>query len=209
MDKDQKDEIKIKPKKKIIKLKVKENNEIYVKSLFNKEITISITNIGKNIKETLERIISLEIEGKCILQGFVKPGSVKVQNYSSGIILTDKILFNVTIECYVCNPVEGMIINCIADNITKAGIRAVISKENSPLLIFVARDHNYMSSYFNSINENDNIKIKVIGQRFELNDKYISIIASLVEEVDVAIPILQKTNKKKLPKLILEDKPGE
>lgn len=209
MDKDQKDEIKIKPKKKILKLKVKENNEIYCKSLFNREITISITNIGKNIKETLERIISLDIEGKCILQGFVKPGSVKVQNYSSGIILTDKILFNVTIECYVCNPVEGMIINCIADNITKAGIRAVISKENSPLLIFVARDHNYMSSYFNSINENDNIKIKVIGQRFELNDKYISIIASLVEDVDVAIPVLQKTNKKKLPKLILQDKPGE
>lgn len=197
MDKDQKDEIKIKPKKKIIKLKVKENNEIYVKSLFNKEITISITNIGKNIKETLERIISLEIEGKCILQGFVKPGSVKVQNYSSGIILTDKILFNVTIECYVCNPVEGMIINCIADNITKAGIRAVISKENSPLLIFVARDHNYMSSYFNSINENDNIKIKVIGQRFELNDSYISIIAEIVD-----VKKKKLTEKKKL---IIED----
>ena len=197
--------MKIKPKKKLQKLKVKEDNELYSKALFSKEVCVSITNIGRNIKETLERIISSEIDSKCIVQGYVKPGSVRVQNYSTGLILTDKIVFNVVIECYICNPVEGMIINCFAENITKAGIRALISKENSPLLIFVARDHNYMSSYFNSVKENDNIKVKVIGQRYELNDKYISIIGSLVEETEnILNPTIAKT-KKKLPKLILEN----
>jgi len=201
----EKTEMKIKPKKKLQKLKVKEDNELYSKALFSKEVCVSITNIGRNIKETLERIISSEIDSKCIVQGYVKPGSVRVQNYSTGLILTDKIVFNVVIECYICNPVEGMIINCFAENITKAGIRALISKENSPLLIFVARDHNYMSSYFNSVKENDNIKVKVIGQRYELNDKYISIIGSLVEETEnILNPTIAKT-KKKLPKLILEN----
>ena len=152
-------ETKIRPKKKITKLKVKESNEIYSKSLFSREVCVSISNIGKNMKETLERIIASEVEGKCIIQGYVKPASVKVQNYSSGLVMTDKVIFNVVLECYVCIPVEGMIINCFAENITKAGIRALITKENSPLLIFVARDHNYMSSYFNSVKENDNIKI--------------------------------------------------
>jgi DNA-directed RNA polymerase subunit E'/Rpb7 len=200
-------EIKSKPKKKISKLKIKESNEIYIKSLFSRDICISITNIGINMKETLERIIANDIEGKCIIQGYVKPGSIKVQNYSSGLILSDKIVFTVIIECYICNPVEGMIINCFAQNITKAGIRAMISNDNSPLLIFIARDHNYMSSYFNSIKENDNIKIKVIGQRYELNDKYISVIANLVEEDK---SILQLQNKvKKQPKLILKDEKDE
>ena len=101
-----------------------------------------------------------------------------------------------------------MIINCFAENITKAGIRALITKENSPLLIFVARDHNYMSSYFNSVKENDNIKVKVIGQRFELNDKYISIIASLVEDHENILQLQPKT-KKKLPKLIFKDEKEE
>ena len=201
-------ETKIRPKKKITKLKVKESNEIYSKSLFSREVCVSITNIGKNMKETLERIIASEVEGKCIIQGYVKPGSVKVQNYSSGLVMTDKVIFNVVLECYVCNPVEGMIINCFAENITKAGIRALITKENSPLLIFVARDHNYMSSYFNSVKENDNIKVKVIGQRFELNDKYISIIASLVEEHENILQ-LQTKPKKKLQKLILKDEKEE
>jgi len=201
-------ETKIRPKKKITKLKVKESNEIYSKSLFSREVCVSITNIGKNMKETLERIIASEVEGKCIIQGYVKPASVKVQNYSSGLVMTDKVIFNVVLECYVCIPVEGMIINCFAENITKAGIRALITKENSPLLIFVARDHNYMSSYFNSVKENDNIKIKVIGQRYELNDKYISIIASLVEEHENILQ-LQTKPKKKLQKLILKDEKEE
>ena len=201
----EKKELKIKPKKKVLKPKIKDDNELYSKTLFSREVCVSITNIGRNMKETLERIISSDIEGKCIVQGYVKPGSIKVQNYSSGLILTDKVVFNVVIECYICNPVEGMIINCFAENITKAGIRALISKENNPLLIFVARDHNYMSSHFNSVKEGDNIKIKVIGQRYELNDKYISIIASLVEEHEDILSMVGKT-KKKLPKLVLENK---
>lgn len=201
-------ESKIRPKKKITKLKVKESNEIYSKSLFSKDVCISITNVGKNMKETLERVIASEVEGKCIIQGYVKPGSVKVQNYSSGIVMSDKIIFHVVLECYICNPVEGMTLQCFAENITKAGIRGLITKENSPLLIFVARDHNYMSAYFNSIKENDNIKVKVIGQRFELNDKYISIIASLIEDHE-SILDLQTKAKKKLPKLILKDEKEE
>jgi CTP synthase (UTP-ammonia lyase) len=65
-----------------------------------------------------------------------------------------------------------------------------------------------MSSYFNSVKENDNIKVKVIGQRFELNDKYISIIASLVEDHENILQLQPKT-KKKLPKLIFKDEKEE
>ena len=70
-------------------------------------------------------------------------------------------------------------------------------KLNQVLEVFVARDHHYKSTYFNSIKEGEKIRIRVIGQRYELNDKYISIIAELVEPKQV------KTLKK--PRLILED----
>ena len=73
-----------------------------------------------------------------------------------------------------------MSIECIVKNITKAGIRAELEGfENSPLVIFVARDHHYSVKDFSSINEDDRIHIKVVGQRFELNDKYVSVIAEL------------------------------
>ena len=72
-----------------------------------------------------------------------------------------------------------MIISCIAKNITKAGIRAKIDDKFNPLIIFIARDHNYRSNKFSEIKENDEIKVRVLGQRFELNDEHISVIAEL------------------------------
>ena len=190
--------IKIKQKK--IK-EVDSINNIYIKSLLTREVCVKVFNIGTNINDTLERIISSEIEGKCTIEGYIKPNSVKIQSYSSGLIVSDNIVFVIVIECQICCPVEGMTIRCTAQNITKAGIRAQISKENNPVLIFVARDHNFMSSYFNSIQENQEITVKVIGQRFELNDTYFSIIGELIEQTASIIP----KPRKKLPKLILND----
>ena len=59
-----------------------------------------------------------------------------------------------------------------------------------------------MTPYFSTITEDQDIKVRVIGQRFELNDKAISIIAELIEPPEV------KQAKRK-PKLILtnEDAP--
>ena len=90
------------------------------------------------------------------------------------------LVFEIVIELLICRPVEGMRFKCIAKNITKAGIRAETNATNSPVVIFIARDHYYQNKYFNSIKENDKIMIRVIGIRYELNDTYISIIADLV-----------------------------
>ena len=159
----------------------KKNIEIYSLAILTKKIHIPITMVGKNIKETLNQIISYEIEGKCISEGYIKPNSINILTYSNGVIEGSNINFEIVIECLVCNPVEGMHIACIVKNITKAGIRAQLSEENNPLIIFIARDHNYMSKNFSSVEENQEIKIRVIGQRFELNDTYISVIGELLE----------------------------
>ena len=74
-----------------------------------------------------------------------------------------------------------MVIQCVTRNVTKAGIRAESVISPSPVVVFVTRDHNYDSEYFSTISEGDNINIKVIGQRFELYDNHISIVAQLVE----------------------------
>jgi len=154
---------------------------IYSTALITRSIPVNIINVGNNIKQTLEKVISLQIEGKCVVDGFVKPNSTKILTYSSGLVNGPDIIFEVTFECLVCSPVEGMHIKCVAKNITKAGIRAETNETPSPVVIFIARDHHYSLPYFASIKENDEIKVAVIGQRFELNDKYISIIAKLIE----------------------------
>ena len=164
----------------------KENKvqSIYSRCLITRKILLPITSIGKNLLETIEKNITSQFEGKCVVEGYIKPESSKIITYSSGLIdRGNNIAFEVVFECEVCFPVEGMIIACTAKNITKAGIRAESATTvPSPILVFIAKDHHYNVSHFANVKEGDNINIRVIGQRFELNDKYISIIGELIKE---------------------------
>ena len=170
---------------------------IYHRSMLTQTIEVPFINIGKNIKQTLEKIITSNNEGKCISEGFIKPDSIKLFTYSSGEIQAEFVKYTVVFECDVCLPVEGMLIKCVAKNITKAGIRAEIDDDISPVVIFIARDHHYENAYFSSIEVGNEIIAKVIGQRYELNDMYISVIAEIMEP--------KKTErKKKAPYLILK-----
>lgn len=157
---------------------------VYSRCLLTRKFALPITAIGKNLKENIEENIRVNFEGKCVVEGFIKPGSAQIVTYSSGTIERGNcIMFETVFECDVCFPVEGMIIPCLAKNITKAGIRCESANEvPSPIIVFIAKDHHYSSAQFNEIKEGDNLNVKVIGQRFELNDKYISIIGELVRE---------------------------
>jgi DNA-directed RNA polymerase subunit E'/Rpb7 len=154
---------------------------IYNSSLISRKIYIPYTNLSNNISKTLEEIVKQKFEGKCCKEGFIKPNSCKIVNYSSGILREDKIIFDVVINCHICLPTEGMVIYCNVKNITKAGIKAEIDESPSPLIIFISRDHHYNIDYFSKVKEDEKILVKIIGQRFELNDNYISIIAELLE----------------------------
>ena len=169
---------------------------IYNNVLITQRVPLSIVYIGDNIKQTLEKKIAYDIEGKCIVEGYVKPGSCAVLSYSSGELNGSDVVFVVIVECLVCCPVEGMIISCVVKNITdSAGIKATTGDSPSPVVIYIARDHHFKNIEFSKLNVGDNILVRVIGQRFELNDEYISIIAELVENKPVRY---KKATQKKL-----------
>jgi len=155
---------------------------VYIKSLLTLKITLFINEIGKNIKQNLEKKIISQIEGKCIVEGFVQPNSVKIISYSSGNVISDLIEFHVVYECMISHPVEGMLIEAECKTITKAGIHAQVVDEdgNIPITVFVAKDHHHIDQLFNSVTENAKITVKVIGIRYELNDPYICVISKLV-----------------------------
>ena len=159
---------------------------VYISSLLTQKIVISMNEVGKNIKQNLEKKITSKIEGKCIKEGFIKPNSVKVISYSSGLVNLSYIEFEVVFECMICHPVEGMLIECDVRTVTKAGIHAVVKTDDDviPVTVFVARDHNYNDAYFATIKENMKITVRVIGVRFELNDPFICVIAKLLQNRD-------------------------
>lgn len=187
----------IKQQQKFKKKEIKYDS-IYSRSLITRSISLPITSIGKNIHENIEKCIAANFEGKCVVEGFIQPGSSKIITYSSGIVRGINIQFEVVFECQICCLVEGTLLQCVAKNITKAGIKCESSTETpSPIIVFVTRDHHFSNKYFSTVEEGNNVIVRVIGIRFELNDKYISVIGELVEP--------RKEKEPVKPRLVFED----
>jgi hypothetical protein len=82
----------------------------------------------------------------------------------------------------LCCPEEGTVMQCVAKTVTQAGIRAHACIEPSPVVIYISRemhDSSAQSRMMDSIKPDDTFTMRVIGKRFELNDKHVSIIGEL------------------------------
>jgi len=185
---------------------------VYMRSVLDTKITLAITEIGKNIKQNLEVKAAGKVSNRCISEGYIKPDSVKILSYSSGMVMAENIEFHVVYECMVCLPVEGMLIECICKTVTKAGIHAQVidSEGNMPVTVFVARDHHHLDSRFDGVKEGANIVVRVIGIRFELNDSFICAIAKLADagetgKMSQGRPQPYPSQNKSRPRIVLLD----
>ena len=120
---------------------------VYVRNMISMKVFLKIREVGRNTKGNLERKIVEKTEGKCIPEGYIRPDSVRVLSYSSGVVNLENIEFQVVFECLVCNPVEGMHVECVVKTITKAGIHGEVVTEKGyvPLKVFVAVSYTHLT----------------------------------------------------------------
>ena len=163
----------------------KKNTGIYMLNILTRKVSLRFNTVGSNIQEHISNKLIMNLEGKCSKEGYIKRNSVRVLSYSAGVVQSNNIVFDVSFECLICNPCEGQKIKVIVENITKAGIKANYYKlDERPIIVFIARDHYYNDSnnIFKNVKENDEIYIKVIGSRFQLNDNSISVLAEQLKQ---------------------------
>ena len=122
-----------------------------------------------------------QMSGKCIPEGFVKPHSCNLRSHSVGTFSAGNITFQLEVGCMLCCPKEGDVINCVAKTVTQAGIRAQACAEPSPIVIYISREmQDSQSRTMDSVKPGDALVVRVIGRRFELNDKHVSIIGEWI-----------------------------
>lgn len=180
-------------KKKGGRKKSRKGGSLYIRSILTRKVVLGFNKLGSNLGEIISETLSTSLEGKCSIEGFIKHATIKLLHYTAGRVTENGCSFEVVFEADICRPVEGMKFKCVVKNVTKAGIRAESGKKPSPIIVFIARDHNYSNKYFSTIKENDTIRAQVIGIRYELNDNYISILAKLLEEKKKSKKILLST----------------
>jgi hypothetical protein len=146
-----------------------------------------------NIDEQIYNKIRTTLEGVCSRYGYIRPKSIEILKRSLGVFMkahfNGHIKYDIVCKAEMCNPVRGMIFKAIVKNKNDLGILAensiTIDGNVIPILdILIPRRSAGITSDIDldSINIGDEIFIEVLGKRYQLNDKKISIIARAVNE---------------------------
>ncbi len=163
--------------------------EIFYRTLLNDKIKIEPKYLSSDYRTSiLYNKLKSSVEGVCSRHGYIKENSVEIYKVSPGVVdligLNGYIVFDVYYYADVCNPLVGNIIKAKVINVNKFGILAEIE----PILeIVIAKNSVNILSDSNIdleiIAPGDYINVEIIGKKFELNDKKISIIGRVVSNL--------------------------
>lgn len=169
---------------------------IFVKTLLTDKVKVKPTQLGFKIEEVLLSSLQDIYEGKCTYHGYIKPGSIKIDKYSAGYVqafsLNGDIIYKVSYYAQVCNPSIGSIIRVKVINMNKYGILAEASvkvgnKDVPVLEVIIAKTMIKTENEINvdSISVGDVINVEILGKKYELQDKKISVIGRTIKTNDV------------------------
>jgi DNA-directed RNA polymerase subunit E'/Rpb7 len=138
------------------------------------------TNTSNVLDVFLEDKIRKKIGGKCMNVGYIDKNSIKVVSRSIGKMNTShfngEIYYQVQLECKVCKPVSNQVIETKIVGKNKIGILCI----SGPLQIIIPSSHHEDASFYNSLNKDDVIYVRIINYKFQLNDDNIKVIAEYV-----------------------------
>lgn len=167
--------------------------DIFLRTVLTDKVVLKPWQLSSNSKEVIQFILKNKFEGKCSYHGYIKPGSIKVHNYSMGKVidssLNGDVEYFVQYNADICNPAIGSIIPAIVTNKNVFGILAEAfinipdAKKNVSILeiIVVKTHHTEKKIDFDKVKESDLIDIEIMGKKFELNDKKISAWGKIVK----------------------------
>jgi DNA-directed RNA polymerase subunit E'/Rpb7 len=127
----------------------------------------------------IEKIVKNNVEGRCIREGYVVPGTTIVLERSMGNLNNNQfngnIIYDVKIGVKICNIPVNSVVKAPIIKINKLGLLA----ELGPLMIIVPKEIHSNKDAFKDIKIGDEIELLIIGKTFELNSKKISVYARL------------------------------
>lgn len=164
---------------------------------FKTQVQLRPNELDVRMEEHILFKLQQQYEGICSRHGFIKPGSLKVIERSLGQLVkahfNGHIRFELTVVAECCNPVEGMVVPATVKNKNQMGILAesMVSLDGVqvPVLdIIIPKRTAGISSQIplENLEVGDWIQVEVLGKRFQLNDKRISIIGRGVESAEAA-----------------------
>lgn len=154
-------------------------DKLYIRKNIQQTISVEFSKNEADMTYYFLTYARDNIEGRCKKDGYIRPKSTQIVSYTAPILKENNCIYDVTYNCEVCNPSVEEIYICKIMKLAKIGIRAMISHNNNPIVFYISREHN-QNIDFDQYKENDQIQVRIIGKRFQLNDPYIEVIAEII-----------------------------
>ena len=154
-------------------------NDIYFHTQINRRVSLNPRFLDVDFAKYIEKIVKNNVEGRCIKEGYVVPGTTIVLERSMGNINNNQfngnIIYDVKIGVKICNIPVNSVVKAPIIKMNKLGLLA----ELGPLMIIVPKEIHNNKDAFKDIKIGDEIELLIIGKTFELNSKKISVYARL------------------------------
>lgn len=147
--------------------------------------------LGRSIQESILRKLRFKFEGVCSYHGFIKPSSIQIVKCSMGTLvdysLNGDVEYTISYSAEICNPVPGMLIQATVVNSNRFGILATtfvnVDGEQLPVInSIIPKEIN--NDELDNILPGNIINIEVVGRKFEINDKRVSVVGKIVRNKD-------------------------
>lgn len=147
-----------------------------------------------NAKNELEKKLKTKIEGICSKHGYIKHNSIQIHKIAPGCIelstLAGNIIYDIYFYADICNPLLGTCLKSKITNINRFGILSEAGYiHNGELItvleIIIAKNSIHVQSEIDldSLKIGDEIRIEIIGKKFELGEKKISAIGRAIKNI--------------------------
>lgn len=197
--------------------------DVFNKILCKENIKLEPKYITKAFKNEIHTRLKLKVEGICTKHGYIKHQSVEVYKIAPGIVelisLAGHVVYSVYFYADVCNPVIGSIVNAVISNINRFGILAdagyTLSGDYIPVLeIIIAKNSVNIQSDIDLelLKIGDELRIEIIGKKFELGEKKISGIGRVVKDItknNMKKTIIEQTENEDAEEEVYDVNPNE
>ena len=167
--------------------------DIFMKVLINEKVKLEPRYLNRNYKNELIKRLNEKLAGKCTRHGYIKKNSIEIYKITPGMIemisLNGTVNYDIYFHAEVCNPMLGTMLNVKVINTNKFGILAesgYTDDETNEFLniieVIIAKNSVSIVSDtdLDNISKGDELKVEVIGKKYELNDKQIKIFGKIV-----------------------------
>jgi DNA-directed RNA polymerase subunit E'/Rpb7 len=158
---------------------------LYQNQIISQSIHVPFQNLYNDLNEIFMNYMQKNVMNRCAKEGYISNRNCKVITYSAGRTVSSMVEFKVQFEVDVCYPYENMKLQCYIQSITKIGIKAILSNDETenPIVVFASYLHN-PSIFERNMNSEykvgDQIQVRVLGHRFEINDPSIYVLAEII-----------------------------